>query len=189
MSRDIYEPYIFVIDTEEYAGNFERPMCAYCTGQYGECGIGDEEAKAFKEEFPQWYNKFYNIIMNLPDHNGCHRPVTIYPTPGFFNDGIGNHYPDSKKGTTEVQQKFIEDCKERGTFITRVPGDFPAYQSVAIFFKEEPTQDMIDFMIEQAGKFKRDYYFSGNYKNCTNVPIIGFRLLKETVHTEQLGQW
>ncbi len=32
-------PYLFVIDTDTYAGNFEREMCAYVTGQIGECEV------------------------------------------------------------------------------------------------------------------------------------------------------
>ena len=38
--------YLFVIDTDSYAGNFEREMCAYLTNQIGEgCVI-----KAYREE-------------------------------------------------------------------------------------------------------------------------------------------
>ena len=38
------EKYLFVIDTDSYSGNFEREMCAYCTGQIGDCEVGIEHA-------------------------------------------------------------------------------------------------------------------------------------------------
>ncbi|KKK83825.1 hypothetical protein LCGC14_2789530, partial [marine sediment metagenome] len=34
------DSWIFIIDTDSYAGNFEREMCAYITGRVGECGVG-----------------------------------------------------------------------------------------------------------------------------------------------------
>jgi hypothetical protein len=40
------ERLLFVVDTDTYAGNFEREMCAYITGQVGECEVGEEIAKA-----------------------------------------------------------------------------------------------------------------------------------------------
>lgn len=38
--------YILVADTNQYAGNFERELCAYITGQYGECSVGADIAKS-----------------------------------------------------------------------------------------------------------------------------------------------
>ena len=32
----------FIIDTDQYAGNFERELCAWTTGQIGECEVGKE---------------------------------------------------------------------------------------------------------------------------------------------------
>jgi len=48
MRATAFEGFIFVIDTDTYAGNFERPMCAYMTGRVGECGVGEEFAEMFK---------------------------------------------------------------------------------------------------------------------------------------------
>ena len=44
--------YLFVIDTDIYAGNFERQMCAYITGQIGECEVGKENAELARQEIP-----------------------------------------------------------------------------------------------------------------------------------------
>ncbi len=84
-------PYLFVIDTADYAGNFERDLCAYITGCLGKCEVGREEAELFKEETGQ--EPFENV-MSEPDDHGCRRPVTIYPTPGWFNHGHGGHFRD-----------------------------------------------------------------------------------------------
>lgn len=39
--------YIFIIDTDSYAGNFERELTAYITGVVGGCEVGDDFAKIY----------------------------------------------------------------------------------------------------------------------------------------------
>lgn len=34
MAQKITSPFAFVIDTDRYAGNFERMMCGYVTGRH-----------------------------------------------------------------------------------------------------------------------------------------------------------
>ena len=84
--------YLFVIDTDKYAGNFEREICAYITGQIGECEVGKENAKLARQEIPDVVARLDELIDSVPDENGCHRPVSIFPTPGWFNNGMGGHY-------------------------------------------------------------------------------------------------
>ena len=67
--------HIFVIRTNHYAGNFEREMCAYMTGQVGECGVGEgiaEEQFGHPEQSP-WFEK----LDMVPDDHGCRRPVSM----------------------------------------------------------------------------------------------------------------
>lgn len=61
----------FVVDTDQYAGNFEREMCAHLTGQIGECEVGEEFVKN------EIAVQFYNVIDKADDH-GTYRPVTIF---------------------------------------------------------------------------------------------------------------
>ena len=68
--------YYFIIDTDSYAGNFERQMCAYITGQLGECGVGQNYSNKFFEEVEDF--DFGESISNIPDDKGCSRPVSIY---------------------------------------------------------------------------------------------------------------
>ena len=83
------ENIIVVIDTDSYAGNFEREMCAYITGQYGECGVGDGKAKLAEEELEgvmitssegeePILEYFECAVEQEGDENGCHRPVEIW---------------------------------------------------------------------------------------------------------------
>ena len=66
--------YVLTIKTDKYAGNFERELCAYCTGIIGECDVGSEEAKMFNKKYP---DKFIELITQRPDEHGCYRPVSL----------------------------------------------------------------------------------------------------------------
>jgi hypothetical protein len=82
-------PWIFVIDTEDYSGNFERELCAYITGRTGECGVGDDMAEFFDSEVGE---PFENVVDEPDEDGGCLRPTAIWPTPGWFNNGFGGQY-------------------------------------------------------------------------------------------------
>jgi hypothetical protein len=60
----------FKVKTDSYAGNFEREMCAYMTGQLGECGVGDEFVDMN-------ISNLFSNIKDLPDDHGCYRPVAL----------------------------------------------------------------------------------------------------------------
>lgn len=90
--------YKFIIDTNKYAGNFEREMCAYLTGRIGECGVGQEFAALFEKE----YEPFENVVDVADEDNGCRRPCEIEIHPGYFNTGMGNHYSRKNKPDDSV---------------------------------------------------------------------------------------
>jgi hypothetical protein len=80
-------PYVFIIDTDTYAGNFERPLCAHITGQVGECGVGGEQAAKARLEIQEdvlaWFD---DLVISMPDDHGCHRPASIWRSPdGPYN--------------------------------------------------------------------------------------------------------
>jgi len=71
--------YLFIINTDKYAGNFEREMCAYSTGQIGDCEVGHRQADDFLDEYGEdVVNEFGDKIMQVADEHGCYRPCEIY---------------------------------------------------------------------------------------------------------------
>lgn len=64
--------YIFLIHTSEYAGNFERQMCAFITGHIGDCEVGSGYIDA------KIGRKFQNYIESRNDDYGCSRPCSIW---------------------------------------------------------------------------------------------------------------
>lgn len=168
--------FVFVVDTDTYAGNFERELTAFCTGQTGDCGVGDVVAKAFLQEFPTEARAFYMILATLPDERGTERPASIYPTPGYFNDGRGGHWPDRDWCSQKVIDKYREAVREsqaRGgskdvDAYTALPSRHPAYLSAATFFAKRPTDEQIAFFCKRAQIFA----------NKESFRITAFRLLQ-----------
>lgn len=73
------EGYAFVVDTDAYAGNFEREMTAYLTGQIGECGVGEELVEELEINFDN--------VLQVPDEHACYRPTSCWvePRTGNYN--------------------------------------------------------------------------------------------------------
>lgn len=111
MSVDNPMSQMIVIHTEQYAGNFEREICAYITGQIGECGVGMQYVVK-EENITSYFEWWSNNIVQEADDRGCHRPVTIYPTPNWFNNGNGGHYkegsPESNNAKEENYQFLVK---------------------------------------------------------------------------------
>lgn len=130
---------IVVIDTDSYSGNFEREMCAFMTGRFGECGVGqgiaDESLEDLKHAF--WFEEH---VTDETDDRGCARPASIWPSPGRFNDGYGSHFDD----TAEVRAQLNPQ---------QAKANFPAYESVAIFVDVLPPADVLAEMVERAKQY------------------------------------
>lgn len=67
--------HLFVIATNQYAGNFEREMCAYLTGVTGECDVGKEMAEIYSKEEDLPSDFWDNVAQVSVD--GFYRPCTI----------------------------------------------------------------------------------------------------------------
>jgi len=65
--------YGIIIDTNQYAGNFERELCAHLTGHYDEYEVGIELA----ELVPDNIKELFNNVITRPDESNCWRPVEI----------------------------------------------------------------------------------------------------------------
>lgn len=88
--------FLFIIDTNHYAGNFEREMAGYLTGHVADCGTGQKEADIFHEELglSGLYDENHPFKNVMKQHNshGNLTPAVVYETPGFFSNGVGGHY-------------------------------------------------------------------------------------------------
>lgn len=111
------ECYGFVVDTETFAGGFECEVVAHMTGEVGECGVGKAIAKAARLDMKQtedqrlarrWLRRH---VISRPDENGHRRPASIYPTPGWLNDGHGGAYRESEISAHWVAERYIATVK------------------------------------------------------------------------------
>ena len=179
--------YIFVVDTEDYAGNFERQLCAYVTGKIGECEVGSEEAKQFIKDMglDEYYDEdndhLFSFIEQKPDEHGCSRPCATWATPGWFNHGMGGHFRDGQEKEAKAHHK--KECLE---YMKKYKGakleadaplsKFPAHLSVAIFMHRQPNDKEIKILLSR----------SKDYCKKNKIPFTGVRLLKEETRIEEV---
>lgn len=194
--------FVFVVDTDSYAGGFERQLCAFATGSLGDCRVGKEEAEIMQSQYPDSYQEFADIILQVADENQVFRPNSIWPTPGYYTDGLGGVYTDADDPEM-VLQRFLETMRQdvqkkieyydkriaegvkgferdKRFAMERLqraekdgPGRFRCYHSVAIFFKTRPSLEQIEFLKERA-KIYADAPSSSWVKP---FQISGFRLV------------
>jgi hypothetical protein len=189
--------YILVIDTDKYAGNFEREMVAFMTGCVGDCGVGDKQAERFDAEVPS--PPFdQDVIAHEPDEHGCCRPASIWVSPYYWNNA-GNHYPNqtatddlrvvedhekrrlehiehTKRVYAHLGDEQVEEIVSRGTPYDNGPKRYPAYCSVACFMHERPDDDAVNFLMERAKVFCAE----------NELHFIGARLLQQKIVEEEL---
>ncbi len=67
--------FILTLETNIYTGNFERELCAYMTGQIGDCEIGEDQADIALFEQPEFVERMVANICQKPNEYGCRRPV------------------------------------------------------------------------------------------------------------------
>ena len=197
MTRIVEERFILCLDTNQYAGNFERECTAFCTGVLGECEVGRSQAADFVEDegHTAFISALQKKILQVEDE-GCARPCRVFPTPGWVNNGLGGF----RRGnlTDEVTPEDIE--VHRATFreyrsrylgcLTKEDEEaiiaasqqqwYEQYNSVGIYFSEQPTQEEIDFILKRARKFfkiKPEFGLKAN--------LEGARLLRHTTQVIQ----
>jgi len=113
MSSSVGTNYLFLIDTDQYAGNFEREMCAYLTGRVGDCNVGKEFAAIFHTEVPNADSLFDNVASVPDEEGGCCRPVTIWPSENWLNDGYGHHFHKTNHNKAEVLSLYVRCVEEQ----------------------------------------------------------------------------
>lgn len=150
--------YGFVVDTENYAGNFECEMCAWMTGHTGECGKGNDEVNIALEELDPLIYKAITENITGYMNDGVLRPCSLYETPGWYNDGKGKY--------------------SRYEGLSRPADTWPAYLSVIIFFRTNVFSqvDLVRTLKERALSYKPPRW-------ATPITITGFRAQRIEIST------
>jgi hypothetical protein len=180
--------YTFVIDTDTYSGNFERPIFSFITGMSESCGeraYATYEAEAarkalkIKGEYAAGpLDELVEERIRDPGDDGYHRSyVSITVTPGFYNVH-GEHFPAAYSGKFKKQSN-CSDCKEGKP--AEQHRKWPAYQSVAIFLRRRPTDEEIKLIKTRALAYKD---FPRQHEWDARPNIIGFRLVVSTTTHE-----
>lgn len=73
--------YQFIIDTDMYAGNFERELCGYCTGHWDNETHGGVQSAIFKEEVGNPDEYFGNVAYTMVEDFSLLTCVTIVTEP------------------------------------------------------------------------------------------------------------
>ena len=151
---------LVVFDTREYAGNFERDMCAFITSRTGDIFVGGEIADAVRASLKHldWYEDY---IYPREDEEGVERIVECWPTPGRVN------YKGHFDFNVDTQSNFP-------AFVS--PATHPAYESVAIMVDEFPPQDVLEEMVERAQLFCKQ----------RGLTYAGYRLLEPQYESVQV---
>lgn len=188
-----------VVDTEQYAGNFERKITAFCTGVVGDCNIGNREASDFRERFgDEAMDSNYNdLLYFMSDEHGCSRPCAIWPTDGWFNNGLGGHFREGDEERAQVHhdeqvEKNIEQVgrinwstedarigaverakKKRGSKFDK----YPAMMSVIVYLEARPSAEFLRIF-----KARAEEYCRQNDIDLTGIRLLEFELrIKEVV--------
>lgn len=187
------ETFLFVVDTDQYAGNFERQMVAHMSGRYGDCGVGDDIAAVAEGEIvresPAIAEWLQDNVLSESDDRGCRRPATIWPTPGWFSDGLGTQWRDDAdpaavrarfEASVREIYKGSKDTQRREEMLERGPLRYPAYQSVAMWLAEEPTPEVVALLKARVLDFARN----PRSPRQRAFEVLGFRLVRRLVTYE-----
>jgi hypothetical protein len=158
--------YLYIIDTDSYAGNFSREMCAFITGVVGECYVGLEESLIVRGELtPEEFAWFKDNVFSFSDDHGVSRPCSTFPNPRWYNVK-GKHF------------RFADKLPEGDQF-------YPAYNSVAIFFGTMPPKPTRELVVKRAREYvSRETLYEGEDEGMRDsigrlgITIESFRIVQ-----------
>lgn len=121
MAVDLSVPqFTFAIDTNEYAGNFERETTAFVVGVYGDCGKGSEIAEAVQEKIPE---ELREKVAQVADEHGCCRPTSMGRSPDSKKYNTVEIYFHERPTDEELKlmaaraHEFAETCQQYDKFL------------------------------------------------------------------------
>jgi len=151
----------FVVDTDMYAGNFERELSAYVVGVCDDYGghRGNPYSEMYRRDFGKGDPFKALVDFRVDDHGDdsiVRSPMALAPTPGYGNDGNG-------------RLSKVKPGKK---------AKYPAYQSVAIFLRRKPTDRELAMLAERARKFGG---LPKVRESDVRPRILGCRLVEEAI--------
>lgn len=151
------EHYVLCLDTDHYAGNFERETTAYATGL--DCIRGQEEAAKFHEANIPLHivDELEDKVIELSDGDEYLCRCQAMPTPGWSNNGMGKH-------TRLTGNKKME---------------WPAYMSIGINLAEPLSDEALKLLIARA----REYFVEGVGYSKAKINLESVRLI--TKYTDE----
>lgn len=170
--------WVFVADTNQYSGNFEREMGTYLTGKIRKYfpDICKVLAQMYMEEAgDRGAFRFAKILGEHMDDDHFISFVGGWDTPGWFNDGVGGLFRDGQEEEAfeHHRQNYLKEAKHvnhmhpndrkrhRQDMLARAEEPlfkWPAGMSVAIAFTIRPSNiDQIPTLEKQAKNFPRAF--------------------------------
>ncbi len=131
--------YGIIINTDSYAGNFERELCAWCTGCLGDCEVGEEMVDRHIKEL------FKPIIGVCYDEYGTSRPVEIFDDDDKYNSLIiyFNEKPTLEQFNIIKDRcnSFNDEYIKRDRFYKEYPHNykFINFKNIKLISKETTT--------------------------------------------------
>ena len=157
----------FVVDTDSYAGNFERELCAYVIGAADEHGahVAGPYLKLFGMWCPVELGSLSDTrIADSGDDGTRQAPCDLAATPGWSSNGKGKAYP-VKPESKKYQYKY------------------PAYNSVALFLRRKPTEEELAELVKRTQEFPT---LPKIHPWDSRPQVLGCRLVKEVALVEEI---
>lgn len=134
--------WLFVIDTNEYAGNFERELAAYITGQCGETRGEDEAAIGTREidtESFTWFTE--HIITSSDGEHGTEIGHVYQTSPNQNNNSVAIEF--SKPIPTGIRVLMIERAQAYKSLPKQYEWDKrPNISGFRLFVQEAKTTEI-----------------------------------------------
>jgi hypothetical protein len=165
-----------VIDTNAYAGNFVKKLCAYCTGfvcendegrdlsdlYYLEMGIEDDDSP--RGRLADEKNPFYGFVGDRKDEDDNWSPCSMWLNKRYGCNAEGEFAPLNERNYDEF--------------------NFPAPFSVGIFFDQEPTPEHVKIIGERAKAFFEKVWPKLS-PDSQPVKLEALRLITHTKYAEE----
>jgi hypothetical protein len=156
--------YTFVIDTDHYAGNFERELLARITGlvcddHAGTEGIANLAKQEMGERVAELFENLLEQRFSEHDDSSWLSYADLVPTPGLSAEA-------------DTDNVFVVSPSR--------PFIWPVYNSVGFFLSRMPTKHEIDMLKIRTTDLMVNNKFEGRHVK-EQIKLKGFRLIEETL--------